>query len=450
MSFFLTILNVWMAEKMLILLYVAGMAFSFRYLVKQINPDNPGFSLLIFPFIYSFLFRLGFYNFSIAFIFCFLALGFWLKNHDKFNFRNVFLLFLVITCLYYSNVLIYGFTGLAIGFHIIVSSVYVYHKNREMRHSLRFFSKHIALILSASIFSLILMYLFYSKVAFFPTADRYPPHQLLKWINDVKPLIVYGYLKEEPVTEQFLHLLIILLGLRFFGKHVVPVKDKNKLLIALSILFFPFVLSIAALFAIPQGAGAGMMSERFLLMLYIYLIAVLAAISLRSMAGSIVMILFLALHFYILCWQHFSVIRYLDRDAVTVFEAGEQIRENSVVLPVDLSDNWLHKHFSSYLGLKKPTIILDNYEASMGWFPLKWKREDMPYLMLGEKTSLNTIEWEMSNNIGKQKKIDYICTTGNIEKLKDPEWEELREVIEKGFRLSYVSDDAFVHIFEKL
>ena len=100
------------AEKILVIAYVIGMAYSFRYLIRQINPRNEIFSILIFPFIFSFLFRLGFYNFSIAFIFYFLVTGFWLKNHDKFTTKDLLILFLLITALYYSNVLIFGFAGL--------------------------------------------------------------------------------------------------------------------------------------------------------------------------------------------------------------------------------------------------------------------------------------------------------------------------------------------------
>ncbi|MDV7402826.1 hypothetical protein RZS08_65995, partial [Arthrospira platensis SPKY1] len=110
-----------------------------------------------------------------------------------------------------------------------------------------------------------------------------------------------------------------------------------------------FLLSIVALFTIHHGASAGMMTERFLLMSYIFFVTILAVISERRTASSVVIALFLLLHVYILGWQHFRVIRHLDKDAVTAFESGNHIRENSVILPVNFSDNWLHNHFSSYL-----------------------------------------------------------------------------------------------------
>ena len=68
LSIFHIVLPAWLAEKALLVLYVSGMAFSFRFLIKELNPENIPLSILIFPFIYSFLFHLGFYNFSISFI----------------------------------------------------------------------------------------------------------------------------------------------------------------------------------------------------------------------------------------------------------------------------------------------------------------------------------------------------------------------------------------------
>ncbi|GCD77529.1 hypothetical protein JCM31826_10110 [Thermaurantimonas aggregans] len=69
------IMPAWLAEKILISLYVIGMALSFRFLIKQINTKSVALSIMIFPFMYSFLFHLGFYNFSISFIIFFFTKG---------------------------------------------------------------------------------------------------------------------------------------------------------------------------------------------------------------------------------------------------------------------------------------------------------------------------------------------------------------------------------------
>ena len=49
------------------------------------------------------------------------------------------------------------------------------------------------------------------------------------------------------------------------------------------------------------------------------------------------------------------------------------ISPNSILLPVRTSDYWLDSHFSNYLGISKPVLILENYEASTGYFPIIYK-----------------------------------------------------------------------------
>jgi hypothetical protein len=47
-------------------------------------------------------------------------------------------------------------------------------------------------------------------------------------------------------------------------------------------------------------------------------------------------------------------------------------------------ENWLFVHPAQYLGAAKAVIILDNYEANMGYFPLLWKENVNPYAHLSQ------------------------------------------------------------------
>ena len=70
--------GVW-SEKVLLLSMMIGLPLSFRFLLSQIHPTGKIWSITIFPFTYSFVFALGFYNFCFAFIPFFLAIGYWHK-----------------------------------------------------------------------------------------------------------------------------------------------------------------------------------------------------------------------------------------------------------------------------------------------------------------------------------------------------------------------------------
>jgi len=77
--------------------------------------------------------------------------------------------------------------------------------------------------------------------------------------------------------------------------------------------------------------------------------------------------------------------------------ARKFIRPYSVVLPLDFAPsgknkqgqiiadrNFLFFHASQYMGIEKPMIILDNYEANMGYFPLRWTDSTNPYFHLSK------------------------------------------------------------------
>ena len=43
----------------------------------------------------------------------------------------------------------------------------------------------------------------------------------------------------------------------------------------------------------------------------------------------------------------------------------------------------LFSHAAGYLGVEKRLVLLDNYEANTGYFPLRWRPEVNPYVHLG-------------------------------------------------------------------
>ena len=124
------------------------------------------------------------------------------------------------------------------------------------------------------------------------------------------------------------------------------------------------------------------------------------------------------------------------------------MKENSVVLPVNMSDNWLELHFSNYLGVDKPLVILENYEASVGWFPVKWDTERLPRLQAAGTDQIQGLSWLSNLSAGQTRQIDYIFVYGNINKLEADQWFQLREVLNVGYKLVFTSADKYVALYE--
>ena len=113
------------------------------------------------------------------------------------------------------------------------------------------------------------------------------------------------------------------------------------------------------------------------------------------------------------------------------------------MLPLNYSDNWLVKHFSNYLGVEKPMIILENYESDKGYFPVNWNRKSKPNLLVGSQNLNSFLCFEWKTNIENPvTKIDYVFIIGNPENVKDScNTALLREVVAE-YRMIYQTENC--------
>lgn len=444
LSFFQLFLPGWLSEKMLLMLYISGMALSFRYLIKVLIPENLSLSVFIFPFIYSFLFHMGFYNYSLSFIFLFLTIGFWIKNYEANRPRLYVLTGLLLLGTYFSNILTLAFTGILLG-----ATTLLFEANTKALGSKSYYRaifNRIKRLTIASLPSLILVFWFFHSVSFPSSNQQYATSELLKWINDVRSLIVYSYIKEEIITEQIFHILLLLYVASFFFNRttftVKSILSRPRQVIA----YFPLLLAVVFLFVVPDGSSAGMMSDRLILMVFILVIILVVSQKLPYSIQSLSSILIISLHL-ILLTMHSVSIDELNRDASTIHKASRHMEENSIILPVNLSDHWLENHFSNYLGIDKPLVILENYEVQVGWFPVQ-RNPMAPKILLNDKAKVGALEWYQSDHT-ESRPIDYIFLYGNISKKEEDKWKELNEVISSNFTLKYQSENNYVQLFKR-
>jgi hypothetical protein len=447
LSLFISIFPAWLAEKALIIIYITGLSLSFRLLVKKINPDNTIFSILIFPFIYSFLFHLGFYNYSLSFIFIFISIYFWLEKENEESFSKYVLLTLLFAVSYLSNVVGFVFVNVSICFLMLRSFIETYQKDKDIKSLLRTFLLKVLYYTFSLLPVAVLLLLFYKTTTFFPTDQKYHANELIKWLNDIRCLIVYNYSSEEKITESILHVMVSIIAISFY----IRIRNKTSgkttsIIIRDDIYILPALIALFLLFIVPNSSSAGTMSNRFCQLFYMLFIIWIAS---QPDLGKIKYILaFLIIIFHIsLLNIHMSAMRNLNRDALKIEAASKHIREGSIVLPVNLSENWMEPHFSNYLGISKPIIIMENYEASVGWFPLKWNSNNMPAISFGDTIfTLPKLDWKTNYDIKME--IDYVFVYGSTHLLNDPEFTALRKIISSKYQLTYHSGDDFIMLYE--
>jgi len=220
LSFFNLFLPAFMAEKILLMFYMIGLPLSFRAFIKTIAPDNIIFSYFIFPFTYSFTFYLGFYNFSIALVFMFIVLNYWIRHEGNFlSLGSILKLFLLISFTYFSHILIFALLLLLIGMYVLIQALnqIILDRTKIRETIIVFYRKTGVLFLSSFIPLLLFCYYFISR----PT----PAHkiylsatELMHWLINLRPIIVFNVLEEEVYTKKIVYIVLLLLILGIYNK----------------------------------------------------------------------------------------------------------------------------------------------------------------------------------------------------------------------------------------
>ena len=441
LALLLKILPAIVVEKAFVALYVLGFAYAFRYVCKQLSPGLPIASYLGFPLIYSFILFLGFYNFLIGTVISLVAIGFVVRNVDSMRMSRKFIpyLLLVLLC-YYSHLFAYLFLGLAVACFVVVMGMRSILGTKGSKPP-RTASANIVALLLITVAPLLLYFIHSSSILGAASTSYLPAAELRGWILNARVLVALDFGTEEFYTKLFS--LLVFVCVLFAVKHIVvglftstPLRHGRikELMGSLPQSTFLLLLSGSTLFLyflMPDSNDvAGYASLRFLLLFFISLILWLASFS-YSKLGSVLLIVTVAylsvhLNLYYRAEQKMHSVT-----AASVYELAKYIEPNSTVLPIARSDHWLHWHFSGYLGLSKPMIILDNYEAFNGYFPLKWNERDIPNLLLGElrPDDVQCVRWP-TNLQNLDQLIDYVLLVGELND-DDPCTERLRETLEQ-------------------
>jgi len=267
------------AEKLFLLAYLVLFPVFFRKTILSINPKGAMVSYFVFPFVYSYLFILGFYNFIIGIVLLFWAISLWIRYQQKFTFRRSLAMFFLISLLSLSHLFVFIiFTAIVAALEFTHAiSVYVINKTKWdscmiRSYVLKFFSFSLALTISI---------LFISMVSEAHDTWRYTPFvDLLRWIWHVQPAKAMQYVREDDYTH-WLFWAIILAGIATL---VSGIKKFNRMNWKNDLIRFGFdtknVWLLAAFgllmgfFIAPDfvGENYGYFSSRFLLFIFLTII----------------------------------------------------------------------------------------------------------------------------------------------------------------------------------
>lgn len=423
LSFLLLIFPAFLAEKILLIFYVVGFAYFFRKLILVQNSKGVWLTYLAFPFIYSFVFALGFYNFSLGIVFLLWGLYFWIKNEKKkLNTPELATLFFLFTLTFFSHIFVYAVLILVVCTRLLFS---FFKTNPRISATRKLKEFSFSSIVSIGLF----IFYFASR----PIVHNSTHKSLITLMEDIftfNPLVSYSKGRESVFLALVGCVILYLLALVFRAKKK---KWSKENLVKDSWLILSLFLFIAYFILPDSNSLGGFINTRVALVFYLLLII---WIGIHHLANKLIIpaIVILLFAHYQLVDYYSHCIKNLNEVAEHCHEMEEHIEENNVVIPLHFSGDWMKGHFSNYLGTEKPLVILDNYEAVNDYFATEWNWEYLgeelyKNMSVNNFNCLNKFSYVNQERLGQV----YIFILGDIESQKDPCMTDKKEEINKYF-----------------
>lgn len=366
LSFFLLFTSPIVALKFIHVVYVLGIAIAFRKLVLTINPESGKLSVLIFPLVYSAPFISGFYNFSLALILLLWTLYFWFNNKGNNTFWFYMKLGLLLLLTFFAHSFTFAVLCLSLGV-IIIGDNGIKNIKSWLVDGVKVFAAALLPLFLAINFIL-------SRTA---TNSYLTGEELWSQIKNFE--FIYSYSNETSFWV-LMYVVFSLLGSVLF-------KEKRYLSIA-SIA----IILMGLYFYLPDGVGyASVFSVRTLLLFFLFLVLWLALQKRnRLLQGVLVAVLFFYQNYRMSELKEWMVVK--NNRAKEVMELSKLIPENNTILPIRTLNTWQYYHVSNFLGVDKPQLILENYEAAHDYFPIIWK-DNLEYKIKEEKLNLDRVNY---------------------------------------------------------
>ncbi|MEM6800433.1 MAG: hypothetical protein AAF696_03460 [Bacteroidota bacterium] len=441
----------YLAEKILILLYALVFIFAWRFLIRQINPQNYFIVLLGIPFVFQHTFQKGFYNYSFSIALMFWVLAYWLKIRQALSPKALGLLSLSWIFLYFAHPVGLSLSWLLIG--LLLLGEWLLEKAASLKDLLLESGKILLAALPA--LGLFLSYMLRRGTETTPNPFSWA-HMGRKFV-ELTSLVNFTN-KEVNWAIAF----SITIGILFlFG---LMYKVRKRKFNRFDAFFIAFLICLAMYFLQPGSiGGAGILYIRLQFIPFLMILLWLAAIpfkrssihrySLSAFFISIVLISLRAPHHKL---ASIAVQEYL--------ELREHIEDRSSVLPLSFAHQgltpegknvakriWLFMHAGDYLGSEKSLVMLGNYEAGLGYFPLIWKDDKQPYFHLGVKDNIEGRPPGV-DLLSYPKKtggsVDYVITWCMEGEFKDhPNTVEIRGQLAKKYELIFSSSNELAKLY---
>jgi len=380
------------AEKLLLSGYVIAFALSVRFALGNLGSSARGFAILAFPFIGGWALHMGFYNFSFGLAFYFVVLGCLVRTESSPPLRRAAILGGVATALYLIHPLVFDLALLSAVVLVCFGAVLAWRKERAgpgnfgMRNVL--WSAFAATI--AFLPGVVLQLAWIQKRGVPAELVWLPTDTLWALLWQLAPVTVW----EESEAAWATALLLLFVALLFSGlwlrRRDWTLRGSDGFLVLALVL-------IGFYFLAPHWAfRVGLLSFRLLYFPFFALLLWLGAQrwppALRLSAQIIAAVIAGGFLF-----QHAVVYKRFDPYLRDYTSLGRDVEGDSAILALTTGGTlWELEpervtlrvepflHAAGYIAAERGLVYLNNYEAFIGTFPLRFRSEIDPAKHMGD------------------------------------------------------------------
>lgn len=455
------------AEKILLSGYIILLPISMRYSLQAIRPDSGFLALLAFPFIYNFLFHLGFYNFCYSLAMFFFVIGYWLKYQNRFKPHNIGTLTFLSLLLYFCHI----FSLVTVYIAIAILTVWLIFFDIKQQIA----QQQFCLGTVWKVFQLRVLPL----CAFLPTLI------LVMMFLDRKETTVTGNILSVNIWQRLFKLLSLYSLTSFELREILLSTIFAVLFAAVSLyllrskIIHPqlngwdgFLLVVAAYVVIyfmgsDKLSGSASIKERlslypfFTLILWFGTQSYHRVVKLRIQRVAVgITLIMLALHTI----KYAELNNYLEEYVTGM----HQVVPNTTLLPISFSHAGhtadgrpLSRkvlpflNASGYIAAQKHIVNLWNYQAHMGFFPVTFRPHLSPYSYIGvpiitRQPSTPAVDF-FTYSQQTEGQVDYVLLWQLTEELRTHKnTKSIFRQLEKRYQLVYTSSpQGFIELYRR-
>ena len=453
LGFFKLFFPAWLAEKFFLTTYVIAVILSFRYLVRSMNPGKNNLIIyLVFPFIFHSYLLQGYYSFSLAAIFYFLAIGFWLRRRELPDLRSMFIFGILALGVFLSHGLVFAFFAASMGLVFLSDSMETIWVKRELNPFRKVANRLWRLFLSAA--PAVVLWIIYirSVMGINPTVTpaSYSSGELVRFLFRIRQLVGFDHQKESPayiVLFVLLAILCLYIIFTFVKKcrkgayntsHLINSRNSWLLIMGMFLGFY---------FLLPDRISAGSLTNRFGLFFFFGTIVFLASQKFpRSLQlFALLMLLGSTISTRLIHHQYLSR---SNKEIMELKELSDHMNEGSTVISINTTRNWIHHHTQLYVVDDLSVIHLNNPQCA-GQFPIVWNEKSLPRCFTGEHPFHPSGSPDVSGLDHKVEQVDYITVFYYRHLWENEAYQKWQDILNGHYELVTVSSHERAALYKR-